>query len=384
MATLRVRGAKPHLRYQVTYRDASGRRHSRTFDNRRVAEAWGQDQESTVRDGSHLSPRAGKMTVGEWHAKWAAARVVESATAAKNKTHAGYVLDHWSSWPLSAIERIEVQAWVAKMVKDGKGAETISSTVRLFSSMLQAAVESRRIPVNVAQGLTLPTASKQPDRYLSPGEVEQMLASVGALKDTSRSPAKKWQAPWETMALLAAYTGMRWSEVAGLHVHRLDLLNKRVQVVEVVQRDGSIKDHPKSAAGRRTIPLTDRVLTALTDHLRPGQTGLVFTGRDGGVIRYPNFRSRVWQPAVKAAGVDAPLPTFHDLRHSYASWLVAGGVDLRTVQVRLGHESLLTTQRYAHLTPDADDRVLAALARLDAKSTPKNGKSPSVEETKRL
>jgi site-specific recombinase XerD len=59
--------------------------------------------------------------------------------------------------------------------------------------------------------------------------------------------------------------------------------------------------------------------------------------------------------------VREPQPTFHDLRHTYASWLVAGGVDLRTVQVRMGHESIVTTQRYAHLAPDADERCWRCL-----------------------
>jgi integrase len=75
-----------------------------------------------------------------------------------------------------AIDRLDVQGWVAQMqADDGKGAETIASTLRLLSAVLEAAVQSNRIPTNVAHGVRLPTASKQPDRYLTRDEVEQLL-----------------------------------------------------------------------------------------------------------------------------------------------------------------------------------------------------------------
>jgi integrase len=55
----------------------------------------------------------------------------------------------------------------------------------------------------------------------------------------------------------------------------------------------------------------------------------------------------VWRPACEAAGL-ADLPRFHDLRHSHESWLLAGGADLQVVKERLGHASIMTTQRYLH------------------------------------
>jgi integrase len=82
------------------------------------------------------------------------------------------------------------------------------------------------------------------------------------------------------------------------------------------------------------------------------------------------FREEIWKPACKAAGIDPPV-RLHDLRHSHASWLLAGGADLQVVKDRLGHESIATTGKYVHTLPDADETALAALERVRKRSKPK-------------
>ena len=74
-----------------------------------------------------------------------------------------------------------------------------------------------------------------------------------------------------------------------------------------------------------------------------------------------NFRNRIWYPAVKTAGIRRFPPRI--MRHTAASWLVIDGVPLYDVQALLGHESFATTQRYAHLAPDAHSRVIESWAR---------------------
>lgn len=75
------------------------------------------------------------------------------------------------------------------------------------------------------------------------------------------------------------------------------------------------------------------------------------------------FRHQVWAPACAAAGLD-PRPRLHDLRHSHASWLLAGGADLQVVKERLGHGSIATTGKYLHTLPTADETAIAALRRI--------------------
>jgi integrase len=88
---------------------------------------------------------------------------------------------------------------------------------------------------------------------------------------------------------------------------------------------------------------------------------LVFTAPEGGPVGDVNFRNRVWWPAVGAAGIRRFPPRI--MRHTAASWLVMDGVPLYDVQALLGHESFATTQRYAHLAPDAHSRVIESWSR---------------------
>lgn len=91
------------------------------------------------------------------------------------------------------------------------------------------------------------------------------------------------------------------------------------------------------------------------------------------------FRRMVWRPSCEAAGLP-DLPRFHDLRHSHASWLLAGGADLQVVKERLGHASIMTTQRYLHTLPDADETAVEAFSRIRNRTpaAPRRGKGRSA------
>lgn len=95
---------------------------------------------------------------------------------------------------------------------------------------------------------------------------------------------------------------------------------------------------------------------------------LVFTALEDGPVTDGHFRNRVWYPAVAGAGIRRFPPRI--MRHTAASWLVQDGVPLYDIQHLLGHEDYSTTQRYAHLAPDAHSKVMESWARrLDAPVT---------------
>jgi integrase len=144
-----------------------------------------------------------------------------------------------------------------------------------------------------------------------------------------------------------------------------------------VDRSRRIKGYPKSRA-RRTVPLPQLLVDVLAAHLatspaklagpcglehidgkacRAGQ--LVF--RPAGSLSRHTWARSHFHSQVQAAGLEHVR--VHDLRHTYTSWLVQNGVDLYEVSRVLGHASIVTTQRYAHLVPDDFSKVLGALDR---------------------
>ncbi len=172
------------------------------------------------------------------------------------------------------------------------------------------------------------------------------------------------------MVYLGAVLGLRFSEIAGLRVGRLDLLSRSLLVAETVTRDAigrPVLGPPKSVASCRTLAIPVPLVELLTAHLQLcGLTGaeteaLIFTAPDGGPLRYANWRNRVWVPACQTAGVDGL--GFHALRRASATALVLEGVDLKTAQTRLGHsDSRLTLNLYAQAVASADRDAADLLA----------------------
>ncbi len=146
------------------------------------------------------------------------------------------------------------------------------------------------------------------------------------------------------MVWVGAVTGLRWGEVAGLRVGRVDLLRRTISVAEQVTRGTGgrpVVTAPKSSAGRRELTVPAALAEVLSAHLiSRGITGadsdaFVFAATEGRPLDYANWRRRVWLPAVDAAGLQGL--GFHDLRRANATAMVRAKVDVKTAQVRLGH-----------------------------------------------
>ena len=166
-------------------------------------------------------------------------------------------------------------------------------------------------------------------------------------------------------------TGMRWGELAALRPRHLDLARGWIIVAETIVEIGkknspsgqryTLKPYPKNDQ-HRTLAITPELAGVLADRIATlGLRGddLLFpsTPRDPQQPTSRNtFRTRTWRPALQAAGLPMSI-RMHDLRHAHAhaSWLLAGGADLKTVMDRLGHSQITTTQRYLHALDTADD-----------------------------
>ena len=177
------------------------------------------------------------------------------------------------------------------------------------------------------------------------------------------------------MVETAIETGMRWGELIALRPRHIDFLRRSVTVeetiVEVSKKHSPtgeryiVKPYPKDNEPR-TFGVGQEWLDDVAKHMKQhgvGRDDLLFPTDAGTPISRNTFRTRVWLPAVKASGVDFDV-RMHDLRHAHASWLLAGGSDLKSVMERMGHAQIQTTQKYLHALPEADQKNLDALARM--------------------
>ena len=129
------------------------------------------------------------------------------------------------------------------------------------------------------------------------------------------------------LPIVAAYTGMRWGELAGLRVADINLLRRRLTIrSSLVEAAGELPQlgPTKSAASERTISLPRVVVDTIASHLSryPPVEGVIWTTEKGEFLRRGSF-SRIWRKAVSES-VGQPC-RIHDLRHTHAAWLIAAG-----------------------------------------------------------
>jgi integrase len=364
----------PSGKWQATVRGPDGKRHSFTDGLKTTVRKWAAEQEALAVRGEFRDPRLGEMKIGEWHARVTRARGIEAVTKVKNaslwRTHCE---PEWAAWPMAAVTRLEAQEWVNRLTSTRRArhqgrpaaagdqdvpvlaAATIADVAHLMSSLYRLAMREQPplVIVNPFADLELPRIEPRPVEFYERDEAAALYDAAGQ---------------WRTLAELGMDVGLRPGELYGLHGHRVDWLRGKLAVVDVMTRQG-LRQHPKSKRSHRVVPVPPGTLEAMSVLMagRP-RDSLVFTAPEGGPVTDGHFRNRVWYPAVAAAGIRRFPPRV--MRHTAASWLVQDGVPLYDVQALLGHEDYATTQRYAHLAPDAHSRVMESWSRhLDAPVT---------------
>lgn len=163
---------------------------------------------------------------------------------------------------------------------------------------------------------------------------------------------------------LCAFAGLRLGEAAGVQLGDIDFLRKSLRVSRQVQRvnGGAIDVRAPKYGSEHVAYLADSLVNVLAEHVAAqGTTGKhrwLFAGEEDG----PPHQSTVgywWRKTLRDAGLAGIK--LHDLRHFYASGLIAAGCDVVTVQRSLGHANATTTlNTYAHLWPTSEDRTRKA------------------------
>jgi integrase len=226
--------------------------------------------------------------------------------------------------------------------------------------MLRHATQWNIVHTNVATLVDAPSVKSTEVEILTAAEIQRVLET---LRGKSLYP----------IVATALGTGMRRGELLALRWKGVDLDGAKLRVEqsrEQPQRGGLVFVSPKTRNGRRTITLPSSTVAELRAHWKAtlerrlllGQgkipdDALVFATWDG-QVRSPNAMTKEWRRAVRAIKLEA---TFHSLRHSHASSLIAAGIDVLSISRRLGHGSpAITLSVYGHLFKP-DDRAAAAI-----------------------
>jgi integrase len=236
-------------------------------------------------------------------------------------------------------------------IKDrGLSGKTIHEYDVILSGIFKHALRFQLVATNPMDRVVPPKISTPEMAYYTPEQARVMLAALDAASLSHRAGV-----------CLALFGGLRLSEIAGLEWKHLDFERNCVHIQQAskyVPGEGVITKEPKTNSGRRTVDLPPAIMDLLKAHrveqaqqrLAMGplwtDTGRVFT-QDNGKAAFPDSLSQWWRKFLKQN--DLPHIRFHDIRHTCATLLLAHGIDMKTVSVRMGHSKVSTTMDiYAH------------------------------------
>lgn len=206
---------------------------------------------------------------------------------------------------------------------------TIVKELGLFRRMFNIARKKWRwVRDNPVNYIEMPKVNNERVRYLSPDECGRLFNALG------HEETPVWLMP---IVILALNTGLREWNLLNLKWNQVNLFSRLILI------EGTEMKNRESIG----IPLTSEAMAVLSESRKVSQfEGFVF--HDCGSRIYPRKLIRAFAAACKRAGIDDFR--FHDLRHTFASYLRQKGVDLHTISKLLGHKDTRMTQKYAHLS----------------------------------
>jgi integrase len=376
----RVRKRDGRRVYDVRLRDPNGNVYNRTFETKREAEAFQDAERADRRQGRWIDPRLSATPFDEVATRWLNAnpRKRGSSLARDRSIITQHLNPIFGGRPVGSFSPSDIQGIVRRW-SAVQAPSTVARQYAVLRAVFAFAVNSDLIWRTPCRGIRLPQPKPRESRILDADSLAELASQMGA---------------YALMPYLAVVLPLRWGEIAGLRVGRIDFLRKTITVSRQRTRGVQgemIEEDPKSDAGRRTLAAPDWLMSLLADHLAArGITGadpdeLVFVSPQGEPLHYSNWRRRVWEPARDAVGFGDLH--FHDLRKTAATALVTSGIDVKTAQIRLGHANPQITLRvYAQASNEADRAAAKTVgemfrprdgramdAKNDATETPENG-----------
>lgn len=344
-------------RYQAqVWSPKDGKRISRTFPNQAAAKAWRHDASVALTRGTLLVGGGAKLreAAKDWQ-EAAEAGLVRNRSGDPYKPSAlrGYeqalrtrILPALGDRQLSEIRRSDLQRLVNRLMAEGLSASTIRNALMPLRAIYRHALALDDVAVNPTTGVQLPAVRGRRERIASPAEAADLIAAL----------PKQDRALWAT----AMYAGLRSGELQALTDELVDL-DKNVIRVQWSWDPKAGRVAPKSRAGRRTVPIARALRLHLVEHqLARRRRGGLFFGRKGDKPFSNQAISQRADRTWKAVRLE-PIG-LHDCRHTFASLMIAAGVNAKALAAFMGHASItMTLDRYGHLFPGSEDEAAGLL-----------------------
>ncbi len=258
------------------------------------------------------------------------------------------VLPRFAGVRLADLQRPDLQEFADDLLADGLNPSTIQVTLLPVRAIYRRALSRGEVAANPCSGLELPAVRGRRERYATPAEAEALIAALPA----DDRPI------WAT----AMYGGLRRGELQALRTEDIDLANGVIRVEFGWEyREGEIP--LKSDAGRRKVPIS----AILRDFLDARFLSCGYSGSDrffglatGARTFDPSKLTKRADRAWKDAGLERI--TLHECRHTFASLMIAAGVNAKALQSFMGHANIsITLDRYGHLMPGSEAEAASLL-----------------------
>lgn len=335
-------------RYQAQVYDRRAKKVvKRTFATRTEAKRWRSDAQAALRRGELSADRGPllKDALAEWIASLEAGHernrsgdpYKPSAVRGYRHTLERRVIPVLGDRRVREIKPEHVQRWIEGLVRADLAPATIDSALTPLRAFYKRACARGEATVNPTQNVLKPAVRSAAKQVVSVKESKAMIAALSA------SDRPLWA--------VAFYAGLRRSELIGLRWEDVDLAGGTIHVRRgwdmVV---GEVP--PKSLKGKRKIPMAAVLRDHLDEHrVQSGGEGRVFASQAW--VEKANDRARkVWREA------ELPTLTMHTARHTFASMMIAAGVNAKALSTYLGHANIAVTfDKYGHLMPGAESEA---------------------------
>ncbi|GAB2836360.1 hypothetical protein GCM10027176_45880 [Actinoallomurus bryophytorum] len=348
-------GSKDAKRWLAIWIGPDGKEASRAFEKKSDAEKHGTAMEADTLRGVYVDPKVARTTVEQWCDTWLTGYATRrKSTVRQARTHVAQIKAEFGPLPLSAVRPSQIRSWTARLRAEGRTLRSgekqpladsyVYALHSRLSQIMSDAVRDGIIPRSPCSRYTSPGAGKQ-RAYVA--TTEQIWTLYEAMPER-----------YQASILLGAFVGLRIAEACGLHVEDVDFM--RGIVHPAVQFPA---EPLKTEMSRASVPISRSLATDyLAPHVAEWPAATVLTAEPGGGQLEPWRLERAFRTARgKVDGLPAGF-RFQDLRHYFASLLIASGADVKVVQARLRHASAKTTlDTYGHLWPDKDESTREAV-----------------------